>query len=782
MSLETCVIKARDAGKLTDEQAADLIEQKDLDPQEVIDSAQIEAYIKRRQNGLQIMKTAEALANARKFDGPLNKGILTLITRHAGADGVNNINAASRTVVGIFDAKMAKMLNQYRGKMFGMGHDKEGTRNLVRSLYGQKGKDKDADEFAAALSEALEYLRLRFNKAGGAIPKLDSWRLPQVHDPFLVAGKFKNDAQRLANKNKWVDFVSGLKIENLKNKDGLPLDEIQQREVLGEMWESIVTQGMNKQSPGQYRGIGKVANRGQHHRILHFQDAESWLKYQEAFGSGDILDMINSHVKNMADDIGAMEILGPNPGLTFNYLSDIARKEGIGEIALRNLDAIFKETTGIGNTGTSVKLAAAGAALRSGATFVFLGKAFLSALTDPAVLAAVSRFNGIPPVKAMHRMMKNMNPKNSEDRLFAVQIGLVADNWKQAAIGANRYAEGMGKGWMQKLADVEMRATLMSSWTEANRQAFGMEFMAYTAKLMDTAFDDLPEYYLATLKRYDIDADDWANIQKSKTSDLKGVKFADGNKILEVDEVTHRKFMSMVIDEGSMAITAPDARTRATMQLGTRRGTIAGEFFATATLFKSFPVTMMNTHLARAFSYGTKKQRAEYAMILGGGLWIGGAVALQAKELAAGKEPRPMDDTRFWQAAFLQGGGLGLFGDFLFSDHNRYNGGLAATALGPAGGLIDDTVELTFGNVQQAYNNEDTDAALEAFKYVKSYATPKPWTLGAALIMDRLSDQIEQAIDPSAAAKQREMMYRQKEDYGNEYWWKKGETKPEFLK
>lgn len=782
MSLETCVIKARDAGKLTDEQAADLIEQKDLDPQEVIDSAQIEAYIKRRQNGMQIMKTAEALANARKFDGPLNKGILTLITRHVGADGVNNINAVSRTVIGVFDAKMAKMLNQYRGKMFGMGHDKEGTRNLVSSLFGKKGKDKDADEFAAALSEALEYLRLRFNKAGGAIPKLDSWRLPQVHDPFLVAGKFKNEAERLANKQKWVDFVSGLKIENLKNKDGLPLDEVQQREVLGEMWESIVTQGMNKQSPGQYRGIGKVANRGQHHRILHFQDAESWLKYQEAFGSGDILDMLHSHVKNMADDIAAMEILGPNPGLTFNYLSDVARKEGVGETALTQLDTIFKTQTGIGNSGTSMKMAAAGSSIRSAATFLFLGKAFLSALTDPVVLSAVSRFNGIPPVKAMHRMMKNMNPKNSEDRLFAVQIGLVADNWKQAAIGANRYAEVMGRGWMQKLADVEMRATLMSSWTEANRQAFGMEFMAYTAKQMKTDFDKLPEYYLATLKRYGLDANDWANIQKSETNELKEVKFADGNKILEVDEVTHRKFMSMVIDEGSLAITAPDARTRATMLAGTRRGTIAGEIMSTATLFKSFPVTMMNTHMARAWTYGTKKQRAEYSLILGAGLWIGGAVAMQAKELAAGKEPRPMDDKKFWGAALLQGGGLGLFGDLLFSDHNRFNGGVAATALGPAGGFIDDTLSLTMGNLQQAYNDEDTDAAVELFDYAARYATPKPWTLGAALIMDRLSDQIELAIDPSYARKQREMMYRQKEDYGNDYWWKKGETKPEFLK
>ena len=115
-------------------------------------------------------------------------------------------------------------------------------------------------------------------------------------------------------------------------------------------------------------------------------------------------------------------------------------------------------------------------------------------------------------------------------------------------------------------------------------------------------------------------------------------------------------------------------------------------------------------------------------------------------------------------------------------NNGRFGGGIAATALGPAGGFIDDTLSLTMGNLQQAYNDEDTDAAVEAFQYIERYATPKPWTLGAALIMDRLSDQIELAIDPSYARKQQEMMYRQKEDYGNDYWWKKGETKPEILK
>ncbi|MDH8335416.1 hypothetical protein QIG46_28490, partial [Klebsiella pneumoniae] len=44
-----------------------------------------------------------------------------------------------------------------------------------------------------------------------------------------------------------------------------------------------------------------------------------------------------------------------------------------------------------------------------------------------------------------------------------------------------------------------------------------------------------------------------------------------------------------------------------------------------------------------------------------------------------------------------KGGGLGLYGDFLLSDHTRYGGGALASMLGPVAGLVDDVVKLAQG-------------------------------------------------------------------------------------
>ena len=73
-----------------------------------------------------------------------------------------------------------------------------------------------------------------------------------------------------------------------------------------------------------------------------------------------------------------------------------------------------------------------------------------------------------------------------------------------------------------------------------------------------------------------------------------------------------------------------------------------------------------------------------------------------------------MDNKEFFAAAFAQGGGLGIFGDFIFSDQNRFGGGLVSTAFGPTGELIDKTVQLTVGNIQEAVKGEETNVLIRS--------------------------------------------------------------------
>ncbi|MFQ7953136.1 hypothetical protein ACIMNZ_27885, partial [Escherichia coli] len=77
-----------------------------------------------------------------------------------------------------------------------------------------------------------------------------------------------------------------------------------------------------------------------------------------------------------------------------------------------------------------------------------------------------------------------------------------------------------------------------------------------------------------------------------------------------------------------------------------------------------------------------------------------GALSMQITDLINGRNPKEMTGdhmVKFWINAFLKGGGAGLYGDFLFSDHTRYGSGALASMLGPVAGLVDDVVKIAQG-------------------------------------------------------------------------------------
>ncbi len=155
-----------------------------------------------------------------------------------------------------------------------------------------------------------------------------------------------------------------------------------------------------------------------------------------------------------------------------------------------------------------------------------------------------------------------------------------------------------------------------------------------------------------------------------------------------------------------------------------------------------------------------------------------GGLALQLKEMSKGRDPRPMDTQEFWGAAFLQGGGLGIYGDFLFSDVNRFGGGLAQTIAGPNVALLDDVRRLTAGNIMEAASGEDTNAGAELIRFAQDY-TPGSSIWYARLGLERLVwDRLQIMTDPKAKQKMRKRERKYKKDYGQKYWWAPGDARP----
>jgi hypothetical protein len=102
--------------------------------------------------------------------------------------------------------------------------------------------------------------------------------------------------------------------------------------------------------------------------------------------------------------------------------------------------------------------------------------------------------------------------------------------------------------------------------------------------------------------------------------------------------------------------------------------------------FKAFPLAILQKALGRELSSLKAGRKLEgffgiVSLILGSGIF--GYISMTAKDLLKGKTPKDPTKKATFFASMLQGGGLGIYGDFLFSK-SFSNLEALATVGGPA--------------------------------------------------------------------------------------------------
>ena len=198
--------------------------------------------------------------------------------------------------------------------------------NMVREAAGQDTGDKTAKTLANAWGQASEYLRKRFNAAGGDIGKLKNWIMPQYHDP---------DALLKMGQQKWIDYMMA---KGVLDRDAMvnvktqkPYTDGELRNVLAYTWKNITSDGEFSREIGKSGGKGAKYKQHADHRFIHFKDADAWLKYQKEVGGGDLYAAMIGHISTMSRDIAAMERFGANPELVRQRLKEqILKDAGMG--------------------------------------------------------------------------------------------------------------------------------------------------------------------------------------------------------------------------------------------------------------------------------------------------------------------------------------------------------------------------------------------------------------------------------------------------------------------
>lgn len=241
-------------------------------------------------------------------------------------------------------------------------------------------------------------------------------------------------------------------------------------------------------------------------------------------------------------------------------------------------------------------------------------------------------------------------------------------------------------------------------------------------------------------------------------------------------EAIHR-LLGVVLEEGDMAVINPGLKDAFRTGGATQRGTWGGELARSVWQFKGFPMAMIFRHFGRGLSQPTAKGKAWYIAKLVVGTWLMGILAQTVNELLQGKDVRNYDPSEEYGirnniAALLKGGALGIYGDFLFSGTTQSSStGPIAAALGPVAGLVEETFNLTQGNIVETLQGKETNFGAEATRWVRGN-TPGAslWYLKASL--DHLIfQQMQEALNPGYLRKTERRLMK---ETGQEYWWEPG--------
>jgi hypothetical protein len=760
-SFDFCIDQAFKGGRITKDVAERLKGSADVDAE----LTNIVANLNRqkRETIIQTVRLSEGWKKASQHEQGAYEGLLSMMSKdRTGKAGYENVEYLQKYYQGQYHAEVAEMLQRFRTRALGFYQNEADLQKLVRAIYGEDVGDAQLMKFAEDWHKLNERMRKDFNARGGSIGKNERYLMPQHHDAKAV---------EKIGLEKWKKrILPKLDRSQMLNDAGKPLSEEQLDEALNYTFESITTHGLNKTTDLTVPRLGKkLSRKGSDRRFLYFKDASSWMEYQKDFGRGDVFTTLTDHIDMMSHDIALMEVFGPSPETTFKaMIGQIEKQDGLLKGRKKwFLNAVYNNISGKTNQGELTGLADFMQSTRNVLTASTLGRAFLSAFSDIGFQAVTAKYNAVPAFKVLNRHMRLMTKE--QEQVFAVKMGLTAEAMIGRVNAANRYADVYGVGPTAKVAEGVMRASLLSPWTDAGRKAFGMEFGAMLAENFSKTIDQLDPNLRRAFTEYGITDADWNAFRKTKPLTFKTAAYAD------LTQPGGKKFHQMIMSETDFAVPTPDAKVRAITNGGTGRASIEGQAWRSAMMLKSFPATIIMTHFYRAAYQATTADKLKYIAAITATTTILGGVALQMKDVSAGRDAREMD-AKFMVAAMQQGGGMGIFGDFIFSDVNRFGAGLTETLTGPTGELLDTSVKFTLGNIREAIQGEETNILGEAVQLLDRY-TPDVWQ--TYLFSNAVFDQLEMMADPQAAKKFNRQTRKRRREFDQEYWWKPGELTPD---
>ena len=659
---------------------------------------------------------------------------------------------------------------------------------------GKSLKEIDASPEAKKIHQAIfkvsNSTRERMNRAGAFIGKRDDYITAQSHDMKKIkdAGfkQWRDDFIRL------VDEEATLGHLNTQAEKDEYLEELYNRFITGKHY--LVDRPTKE---GGFRPTSSnITKKISQSRSIHFVDGKSAFEYASKYSEGTIYEKLALGTVKNSRTIALLENLGPNPRAALDAVIEkieqdaLAKGEAVPAHKLKLINDNFDYMNGLHDIPSNVTMAEIGNVFRVLESLSKLGGAVLSAGPDLVFKAAT--LNRRTDMGVFGSYVKSMTdiigglPK--ADREHASDMfGIYAEVTTGKIFSRFGSTDGM-PGRMSRLQEAFFKWNGLQGWTIAHKKGIVAAFSMDLARYRNVDFDALPVNTKRNLEMYSITGDEWNTLRFGQTEAPNGKHFLTPEtaytlpdsaidsviakqtgdiNVTDADRASYRdrlagKIQSMGVDIADEGVVTPGQRERVLMTLGTQKGTVLGEFMRFVGQFKAFPVTVITKQLMpQYYSAGGGPRGFMSLMPIILATTALGYVSGAAKDLAKGREPRDPRDPKTFVDAMTRGGGLGLFGDFMFQEYSKYGRSFQETLLGPGVGTISDFASLAH---KSATLNAD---AKDYFTFIKNITPGQNLFYAEAAINYLFYYGLMEAHDPGYLKR---MEKRRAKEYDQDYW------------
>jgi hypothetical protein len=598
---------------------------------------------------------------------------------------------------------------------------------------------------AAAMAKVINDINLemiqRENRAGAYVRPLEGYIIRQTHDPDAIrraGGLGYGPNSAAASFGAWSKFILPL-LDHEKTFEGVE-DPIK---FLKGAHDGILSGLHNRPAEGNvdvnsaFNSTGAMAKKVSQARVLHFRDADAAFTYNQTFGIKDFKEAVMQQISLRSKAIVAMENFGPNPERTFDRIVVGLKNDAKGTPDdvrhLKSLDdwrvqASFRELIGKNDAPSNPSLAKISAGIRSIQNMAKLGGATITSLADKAFMHSELTYQGISHVDALAKnvMAVAEGRPDGERRSMLNLMGAAVDGFIGNVV--TRFsAHDNRAGMLFKLQQKFFTLNGMNWWNDVHKGAAAEIMAAHLAEHAHLSTEKLPKELANTLKLYGIEGDMW-NVIRGAVQEVEGRKYLTPDALLQVpdgrmfdlmdarkisptannlarmrDEVETR-LRTYFADRVDIAVPTPGNEERVYSHWNSQAGTPLGEAVRMIMLFKAMPITVLRKVVGREiYGHGSETllrwlrddRTGNFRMAqLIALTTIGGYMSGAIKDSLKGRTPKDPTNPKTVQDALLRGGGLGIYGDFLFSEYDRSYRSALATAAGPVVGQLDQAADI----------------------------------------------------------------------------------------